>query len=337
MVKVRLLDVDNNLKHIKQMKKTGILLGLVLCVGVLTGCNRPLIQIKGSTTELSKEEVRTKIVDFISANMVQPGTKVEVTDVAVESGLYKLNTKIAEATVLDIYATKDGKIFFPDAVNIAEIEKQIQEAKAKQMAANTGNSAQQEIPKTNKPVVDLYVMSFCPYGNKAEDTLKSVYALLKNKVTFNFHYIVNTDGNTVQSLHGEKEVAQDEREACVLKNYGKDKWFEFVAYVNTNCGSDGSCWEAGAQSLKIGVPGIKACVASQGTNLMKADEKLAKAANAYASPTMLINGVVTRAVAQYGNSEGYKQAICAAFNKTPAECAQTLSAETSTAQGGSCN
>jgi glutaredoxin len=283
------------------MKKAGILLGLFLCVIVLTGCNRPLIKIKGNAAELSKEEVRTKIVDFISANMVQPGTKVEVTDVAVESGLYKLNTKIAEATVLDIYATKDGKIFFPDAVNIEEIEKQIQEAKAKQMAANAGNSAQQEIPKTNKPVVDLYVMSFCPYGNKAEDTLKPVYALLKNKVTFNFHYIVNINGNTVQSLHGEKEVAQNEREACVLKNYGKDKWFEFVAYVNANCGSDGSCWEAGAQSLKIGVPGINACVASQGTNLMKADEKLAKAANASASPTMLINGVVTRAVASMLN------------------------------------
>jgi hypothetical protein len=315
------------------MKKTGLLLSLILGVFILTGCNRPLLPIKGNSSGLSQEQIKTKIGDFINNNMMQPGSQVEITNVVESNGLYKLTIKIAEGRTLETYATRDGKIFFPDAVNIDEVEKQIQEAKNKQSAAP---EQAVEIPKNNRPAVDLYVMSFCPFGNKAEDTLKPVYDLLKNKVAFNFHYIVNTEGDTVNSLHGQNEVVQNEREACVLKNYGKDKWFGIVDYVNKNCGTDGACFEAGAKTLGINMAGVDACVASQGVALMKTNEQASKSANANGSPTMTINGAASQAVYQYGNSEGYKQAICSAFTKAPAECSKVLASQTTTAQGGAC-
>jgi glutaredoxin len=221
-------------------------------------------------------------------------------------------------------------------MNVEEIQKKVQEMKDQQKIAAEKASA--EIPKNDKPTVDLYVMSFCPFGNKAEDTLISVYTLLKNKVNFNFYYIVNTDGDTVQSLHGEKEVVQNEREACVLKNYGKDKWFSFVSYVNTNCGSDGACWETAAKNSGLSSASISTCVASQGVSLMKENEKASMSANANGSPAMFINGVSTDIVYKYGDSEGYKQKICGAFNKAPTECAKVLTSQTSATatQGGSC-
>jgi hypothetical protein len=181
-------------------------------------------------------------------------------------------------------------------------------------------------------------MAFCPYGNKAEDTLKPAYDLLKNKVDFNFHYIVSTDGSDIQSLHGPKEVTEDQREVCVLKNYGKDKWMDVVTYVNDKCGSDGSCWDAAIKNSGIDAAKIESCVSADGLNLLKADEKASNDAGASGSPTMVINGVETQAVYQYGNSESYKQAICAAFNESPSECSQQLSSQSSAsaAQGGSC-
>ncbi|MFA6064546.1 MAG: hypothetical protein WCW44_05980 [archaeon] len=191
--------------------------------------------------------------------------------------------------------------------------------------------------KTDKPVVDLYVMSFCPFGNKAEDTMLPVYNLLKDKATFNVHFIVNTDGNNVVSLHGAPEVVQNEREACVLKNYDMNKLMNFMVYVNDNCGSNGSCWETGATALGIDKAKINACVASEGVALMKANEAASTAANANGSPTLLINGVNTTAVYQYGNSEAYKVAICNSFTTAPAECSAVLSGDaTATTQGGSC-
>ena len=190
--------------------------------------------------------------------------------------------------------------------------------------------------KTDKPVVDLYVMSFCPYGNQAEDTMKPVFTLLKDKATFNVHYIVSVNGNDVQSLHGAPEVVQNEREACVLKNYDTSKWFDFVTYVNTNCGSSGSCWEAGATALGIDKAKINTCVTTEGVALMQANDIASSTAGASGSPTMIINGVQSSAVYQYGNAEAYKQAICGSFNTAPSECSTALGTTTSASAGGSC-
>jgi len=291
-------------------------------------------QIIWKKSHLSPKEAQAQVDDFINNNLMQPGIKADIEKVEKENGLYKITLKIGEgnqAQEVVSYLTVDGKKFFPsEPMDIEEVKKQIKEAKEKE-------AEPENISKSVKPKIDLYVMSFCPYGNQAEDTIKPVYDLLKNKADFNFHYIVSSNGDTVKSLHGEKEVAQNEREACVLKNYGKDKWMSFVTYVNKNCGNDGSCWEAGAKSLAISVAKINTCVNSSGKNLMKEDEKASTAAGASGSPTLVINGTQTKAVYQYGNSEAYKQAICLAFEAAPEECGKVLSAETSTSAGGSCN
>lgn len=279
---------------------------------------------------LSAEEAKNKVDEFIKNNLVQPGTEISIKSVTEENGLFKATVSVGQQEIVS-YLTKDGKKFFPQVMDIAEVEAKAQEAKKQE-----DEEANKEMPKADKPAIDLYVMSFCPYGNKAEDTLRPVYDLLKNKADFNFHYIVTSDGNEIQSLHGQKEVDQNEREACVLKESGKDKWFSFVTYVNKNCGSDGTCWEAGAKAAGLNTAKINTCVKAEGAALMKADEKNSNTANASGSPTMTINGVSTRAVYQYGNSEAYKKAICDTFTTAPEECAKALSAETSTAQGGSC-
>jgi len=47
-------------------------------------------------------------------------------------------------------------------------------------------------PEQNKkPNFKFFVMSYCPYGNQAENGLKPVADLLKDKVDFEPHYIVN--------------------------------------------------------------------------------------------------------------------------------------------------
>lgn len=279
---------------------------------------------------LTMDEAKAKAQEFIAGNLVAPGTKVDITNISEEGGLYKLDLDVSGKKET-AYISKNGQKFFLGALDIAETEKKAAESQQKEAEQN------KEIPKTDKPQVDLFVMSFCPFGNKAEDTLKPAYELLKNKVDFNFHYIVSSEGDKISSLHGQPEVDQNEREACVLRDYGKDAWINFVSYVNAKCGSDGACWEVGAKNLNLDTTKISACVASNGVALMKADEKFSTEAGASGSPTMIINGTQTQAVYQYGNSESYKQAICGAFNSAPAECSQTLSAETATGAGGSCN
>lgn len=284
-------------------------------------------------TTFSLNDARGKIEALIKDS----GGNATVKEVTEDGDLYKVVISFNGKDQPPVYVTKDGKKFIQQAVDFSDIEKQQAEQKKKQEEAN------RPVEKRDIPEVSLYVMSFCPFGNKAEDTLKPVYELLRDKANFNFHYIVNVDeNNTVQSLHGPKEVAENEREACVLKNYGKDKWMNFVAYVNSNCGSDGACWEAGAKNLGISTANISSCVQTEGVALMKTEQQVSDAANASGSPTLTVNGLTRQVVYQYGNSEAYKNEICQSFTNVPAECSKTLSAGAdggagaNAANGGSC-
>jgi hypothetical protein len=164
-----------------------------------------------------------------------------------------------------------------------------------------------------------------------------VYNLLKDKVDWKIYYIVSISGSTVNSLHGQPEVEEDEREACVLSEYGLDKWWNFTIYVNNKCGRDGACWEEAANQAGLDVNKIKDCVNKKGLDLMKASESATQSAGVTGSPTLIINGVRSRAVYQYGNSEAYKQAICDAFASPPRECSEVLKTSGSGASsGGQC-
>ena len=272
---------------------------------------------------------------YINTNLiVDSNVKAKITDVNnLGNGLYSLGYSIyqngAQVSAGSVY-TSGGQLIIGQAFDMAKpLPKQ---------DTTTQPTASAEPVKSDKPKVDLYVMSFCPYGNQAEDTFVPDFNLLKNQIDFNVHFIVSVDGNNVQSLHGPAEVTQDEVEACIAKYYGNVAWLNTAVYVNNNCGSPSaaSCWTDGAKLFNIDVNKINTCVANEGVALMAENAQASNAAGANGSPTLIINGVNSSAVYQYGNSEAYKQAICDSFNTAPTECSVALSANTSTTQGGSC-
>lgn len=302
---------------------------IILLVVVLAGFG-----CRGATGKMTSDQASQEVLDLIqNGGLVPAGTEVSVDQIQEEAGLYKVDVSLnvqGQTQEITSYLSKDGKYFFPQAMNVEEVLAQQEGQQQEQQ------TQEEEVPKSDKPEVNLHVMSFCPYGNKAEDTMLPVYNLLKDKVDWNIHYIVNVDGNKVSSLHGQKEVDQNMREACVLENNGVGKWFEFVTYVDENCGSDGSCWETAAEEAGLNTNEIQTCVDEKGLELMKSSEEASNSAGATGSPTLIINGVKSRAVYEYGSPESYKQAICSAFNNPPEECDQVLSSSGSTPTGGQC-
>ena len=277
--------------------------------------------------ELSGQDASQRAITFLNENLLQGGVVAKATGVEEAKGyeLYKIKLDVG-GREYDSYVTKDGRFLFPTAVDTTE--------KIEAPAAQPQQP--EEIPKTDKPAIGIYVMSFCPFGNQAEDTMLPVYNLFKDKVDWKVHYIVSVSGDTVRSLHGQPETNQNIREVCVKRDYGMDAFWKFMTYVNKNCGSDGSCWEEAAKQAGADSKKIQACFDKDGLSLMKAEGAATDAAGASGSPTLLINGVQSKSVYQYGNSEAYKAAICSAFTNPPAECQQALGTQTATTQGGSC-
>lgn len=202
---------------------------------------------------------------------------------------------------------------------------------------------------SDKPRIDYFVMAFCPYGDPAEEAVYYVYETLGKSIEVVPHYILQTDGTKIQSLHGEQEGNQGIRELCAYEEIGLDKFFDFVLSVNELCSSSNadSCWkdaatDAGLSEDEITI--IENCFNEKKIELAKEQEELDKKLltedyysgaliQISASPTFLING---RTYLGSRDAESIKNTICQEFEEQPEGCNQAITQETQTTSGGSC-
>jgi hypothetical protein len=270
-----------------------------------------------------------KTVAYINNNLVTPGTTIEFVSINETKGLYELKGRY-QSQEITLYTSKDCTLLFTNMVNM------------------TTQSGVQQTPQTTRspvksarPTVDLYVMSFCPYGTQAETVMSPVVGLLGAKADIRLRYITTITGTTidsVDSLHGPAEAQEDLQQICINKYYPEKYW----SYINTfneacypswqNAAALESCRQNTTATLGIDRAKIDTCAAgSEGLALLKADETASTKDGAYASPTLFINGV------QYSGArtpEAYKQAICNSFETAPAECSTVLSSASTAASGG---
>lgn len=248
-----------------------------------------------------------------------------IKNISSESGVYKFDIEIEaggqkqEATS---YATKDGALLFIQGIKVT----------------NSGGQAETEATdmgaKSDKPEVDLYVMSFCPYGVQAENAMKPVADLLGDKINLRVRFITDIGGDTpesVGSLHGAPEAGEDLRQACVMKNYDSATYWKYVFEVNANCYPVyrepvklDACWRSAAEKAGIDTAKITSCsTTAEGVNLLKADEAKAAENSVRGSPTIFINGNYYSGAR---TSDAFKEAICSAFTTAPAECGTAVQA-----------
>lgn len=186
----------------------------------------------------------------------------------------------------------------------------------------------------NKPQIDFFVMSYCPYGNQAEEGIEPVYQLLKDKAIFNPRYVIYSnyqgggsnyclDNGNLCSMHGIQELNQDVRELCVNKYMGISKWFEFALAMNKGCTSQNAdtCWEAVATTLKLDIAKIKTCEKDEAVALLTAEKALGDKLKVSGSPTIFIDG---DSYSGGRTPEEIKTALCAKFDTKPSECSTAL-------------
>ena len=194
----------------------------------------------------------------------------------------------------------------------------------------------------NRPYVDLYVMSYCPYGTQAETVMKPVVDLLGSKADIRIRFLTQVTGSTVDSvnsLHGPFEAEEDLRQACIQKYYPASFW-TYLARFNSQCyptshtsSTASTCSHTVMSGLGITAATIDTCsTGPEGIGLLRADQLSSAAKGVNASPTLFIKGVkYTGAM----SPNAYKQAICKAFITQPTECTTALSS-TATGATGTC-
>ena len=280
---------------------------------------------------LSMEDISKKVVDFIKemggSSEEMPVEVLEITD--ARDNLYRLKLSVNGQNFIS-YITKDGNLLFPEFVDM-----------------NPPKS--RTIPLSEKPIVDLFVMSFCLAGNQAEDLMKPVVDLLGSVADFNLHYIIYSDYQSEDfclsseqkycSMHRTAEVNQDIRELCVAE-YQPDKLWNFVDEINkrTTAEKVEEEWETIAMDLGLNIDEIKRCQEEEGTILLdreigltnqeypvqdpskhQRDGEYGFEEDIQGSPTLVVNGMIYDGER---STKGYKDAICEAFENVPSVCSQ---------------
>lgn len=310
-------------KKIKEKRDTKIIwmvstivIAVLLIVSIFTHGNFGIRSVTGAA--IGGGDIEKKVKDYIEDYLVRAGTEVNVKKIGEENGLYKLEMGIG-LQKFDAYVTKDGELLFPSVINLDEKPELLEDV-------------EEEIPKRDKPKVELFVMSQCPFGVSAFDAFSEVLKLFGNKIDFNLYFIANENKGVFESLHGQTEVNEDLRQLCAVKYYPQ-KYIDYILCVNKDYRNVDSIWEDCAKKSGLDVNKIKDCSeGEEGKKLLRGSIKVSEEKKVSGSPTMFINDV------RYSGSrtsDGYKQGVCSGFRDEPKECEKKLSG-TATTTSGSC-
>ncbi len=311
----------------EKVRKNPWILSTLICGVLIVGLLASSV-FGGFTGNVSKEKAADNLMSYLNNVVDSPVTLVNVQD---ESGVY-LATISYQDQDIPIYLTKDGAYYTTTLVPLATTD----------TSDSTNTNTQQEIPKSDKPTVELFVMSFCPYGTQAEKGLIPVAELLGDKINFRIRYVY-------YAMHGEKEVTENLREYCIQETQ-QEKFLDYVkcflegdgvesnGYI-TNGNDPNKCLaQAG-----IDTASLNTCIANtdkqysvtknledestwlSGTYpLFDVEKALNEQYGVGGSPTLVINGVQS---SSGRDSASYLDAICSSFtdDNVPEECATSLS------------
>ena len=314
----------------KREEKKGINLWMVSTIVLLMAL---LAFVVREYTPSDKNRIGQLAVDFINNNLVEGADKATLISVEEESGIYKVTTSY-KGQEIPVYVTKDGKaMFLSQPLDMTQSLPKPQQQTAGKFDA----------PDKDVPDVELYVMSFCPFGVQAENSMKPVFDLLKDKANFKIRFIARVSGDdykSVDSLHGFTEAMEDLRQICIMKYYTKETYWNYLMEFNEKCYPShwdettlDTCWREVANKFNIDDKRIDDCSKSkEAVDLLKVDEQLTEKYGVRGSPTLIINGATYQGAR---TPEAFKQAVCSGFKNPPAECNQTLEGNT-TSVSGSC-
>ena len=284
------------------MKKI-IFLSLLLAL-LVSGCslNFPLIKLAKTSNILSPEEAKAAAEKFINEKLLPSNIKATVKSAVLEGDIYNISLNISGKDYTS-YMTRDGSKFFQSGIDMATASQPDQTAGAQ------ANQTDANIPKSDKPKVELFVMTHCPYGLQAEKGILPALAVLGDKIDAQIKFVH-------YFMHGDQEEQETYNQVCLRQEQAA----KFNVYLNCFVieGDSVKCAaQAGVDKAKL-----TSCVAAKAKDYYKSDSALSQQYGVQGSPTLVINGAQSGAGRDAAN---YLAGICAAFNNAPAECGQQLS------------
>lgn len=330
----------------QNFNKKNFIFGLVAGVVIIGAVGLAIMFVGGYKNKtITIDAAKAKTIEYINANLMQGGQKATIKEASEDGELYKMVVVLPNGQEINSYVTKDGTKFFPQVMDMGDsMAKNNQDKNASKPVATVKT-------KKDKPEVELFVMSYCPYGTQIEKGILPVLDTLGNKVNFKLKFVD-------YAMHGKKEIDQNLIQYCIQKNEPEkllsylrcfledEKSDECLTKTQVNQSQLQSCTSSTDKEFKVSELYADKSTWSGGRypqfNIYKDDN------NKYGvqgSPTLVING---SKIQSGRDSSNLLKTICSGFNNPPAECNKKLSStppapgfgfktDNSNSKGGSSN
>ena len=286
-----------------------------------------MVATKGScngTGAVTADDAGEKTVGFINNFLTDGNKEITLNNVVEENSMYKVEFEV-EGQTYPSYVSKDGTLLF---LQVIDMDKAIEEGSNEGPADDTANEPAPSVPKTEKPEVEVFVMSHCPYGTQMEKGAIPVAELLGDKIDFSVKFVY-------YAMHGKTEVDEQLNQHCIQKEQNE----KYIPYLK--CFLEEGKGEECLGTADIDTEMMNACVAAKDTELaitenledqstwlngryplFDVDKELNTKYGVGGSPTLIING----ASASSGRDPAsILSAVCNSFTTAPEECATQLS------------
>jgi len=348
----------------------GLAIGALVTYAAVGG-QQKVVTVNGTCTPVpctattDVNALKSKVTNYIETNLLgTAGLTLTITDAKSMGELYNVSFDIIQNS------TVAGNGMVLASSNDLVIPNMILDMNKPLPTQETPLPA--DVPKSEKPVLDLFVWAFCPGGVSGEDRLKPVYDLLKNKADFNVLFIgpvteskevaaascfagqglsqdeaikaccveYTKNGKTVYGcgLHHANEAWESGRQACILNRYGKDKLWQYMMGIDANCyplSQDTAMLDACWKGIARNLS-IDAAAIETCSSSTEALDILQADANLAAQRGVQSSPtfMVNGVEVSVGTSDSIKQSLCSAFNTAPGECQQVVSSPSETVSGG---
>jgi hypothetical protein len=275
-------------------------------------------------------------VSFIRTNLIGQGETISLNNVTEESGVYRISTEYTSAEgsqTIYVYMTKDGKLLFPTAYSLTSSGNSGTTVTPVATAASVTSTAKTcaDIQKQETPVMEAFVVSYCPYGRQMQSVLVNLSETVPTLAAhIKVRYIGEITNGTVQSMHGPTEAAENLRQICIREEQ-PDRYWKYVSCFLNASSSDACVKSSGVDATKL-----SGCTsdATRGLRYAQADFSLSDSYGVQGSPTLILNGVTVSEFDFGGRTpEAVKSLLCCGFTTQPGACATTLSGTPGGTQG----
>lgn len=233
-------------------KSVSIILGILLITSLYFNFSGKPASKVGS--EISINKAADKAVDYINNYLLEPGTTATLESKEDRGNLYNLKIDIG-GREYDSYVTKDGKLLFPNVIDLEEtpLQEPTVPGEAQEIEVNIDDASSKGSEDAKVTIIE-YASFSCGWCNRVRPTLDQILETYPNdvKIVYKHFNRGGTDSKTGQAVECASEHGKFwEMHDIIFDKGSSGDLKEYAGEIGLDVDSFNQCLDSGKYASRI--------------------------------------------------------------------------------------